>query len=180
MGREGNITAPASAPVPASLSLPFHCESARDVHALADALFSYLDDHERLAEHMSKSSWMMLGSRMTIALDAAKGRAIGSHITLMGTILGVPLSVDEVVIERQPPLRKVWQTVGVPRLLIIGHYRMGFEIRPHSSSASLRVFIDYASPTTWLGRWLGRLFGGFYARWCTESMVRDAANHFPL
>jgi hypothetical protein len=27
-------------------------------------------------------------------------------------------------------------------------------------------------------RFLGRLFGKFYAQWCTEQMVRDAVAHF--
>ena len=42
-----------------------------------------------------------------------------------GRILGLKLSLDEVVTERDPPARKVWETVGVPRLLVIGPYRMG-------------------------------------------------------
>jgi hypothetical protein len=165
--------------LPNSLSLPFHCESRREVHAPADVLFPYLDDHNQLSAHMTKSSWMMLGSRMDVDLDASEGRAVGAHIRLDGRVFGIPLSVEEVVIERQPPLRKVWQTVGSPRLLVIGNYRMGFEIRPYGSSVSLRVFIDYARPTEFPGSVLGRLLGEFYARWCTASMAQDAANHFP-
>ena len=179
MGIELNRTAAGPAHVPISLSLPFHCESLLEVHTPADVLFSYLDDHAQLAAHMSKSSWMMLGSRMAIELDASQGRAVGAHICLAGRALGIPLSVEEVVIERQPPLRKVWQTVGIPRLLVIGDYRMGFEIRPLASSVSLRVFIDYALPTKFPGSALGPLLGAFYARWCTASMAQDAANHFP-
>lgn len=30
------------------------------------------------------------------------------------------------MVERQPPWRTVWETVGTPRLLVIGGYRMGF------------------------------------------------------
>jgi hypothetical protein len=40
------------------------------------------------------------------------------------------------------------------------------------------VFIDYALPARALARWLGRTFGGAYARWCTHRMVRDAVAHF--
>jgi hypothetical protein len=179
MGIELNRTAAGPAHVPISLSLPFHCESLREVHTPADVLFSYLDDHAQLAAHMSKSFWMMLGSRMAIELDASQGHAVGAHICLAGRVLGIPLSVEEVVIERQPPLRKVWQTVRIPRLLVIGDYRMGFEIRPLASSVSLRVFIDYALPTKFPGSALGPLLGAFYARWCTASIAQDAANRFP-
>ena len=68
--------------------------------------------------------------------------------------------------------------MGAPRLLVIGPYRMGFEVTPRGSGALLRVFIDYAVPTPWPERWLGRLFGGYYAHWCTQSMVDDAVRHF--
>lgn len=156
----------------------FHAESRRDIAASAEALFSHLDDHNRLSSHMSQSSWMMVGSRMDIELDADKGMAVGSRIKLKGRVLGLPLLVDEVVTERVPPLRKVWETIGSPQLLVIGPYRMGFEIMPQGAASQLRVFIDYATPASGISRWLGRRLGGFYARWCTESMAKDAARHF--
>lgn len=165
--------------LPLLVSLPFHCESIRDVPALADLLFSYLDDHAQLAAHMSKSSWMMLGSHMAVELDASQGRAIGSHIRLNGRVLGVPLFVEEIIVERQAPRRKAWQTTGRPMLLVIGHYRMGFEITPQAASSSrLRIFIDYGLPQAPPLRWLGRVLGSAYARWCTESMADDAVRYF--
>lgn len=158
--------------------LPYHFESAVEVSAAADAVFPHLDDHSRLSAHMSNSSWMMAGSRMAIELDAAEGRAVGAIIRLRGRVLGIPLSVEEVVTERNPPVRKVWETTGTPNLLIIGRYRMGFEITPKARSSQLRVFIEYALPDGLFSRWPGRLFGHFYARWCTQRMAHDAARRF--
>ena len=43
---------------------------------------------------------MMAGSRMTLDFDPKLGREAGSKITLRGNVLGIPLTVDEVVIER--------------------------------------------------------------------------------
>ena len=158
--------------------LPFHFKSNVELNAPADAVFSHLDDHTRLSAHMTKPSWIMVGSRMTIELDAAEGRAVGAIIRLRGRVLGIPLSVTEIVTERSPPLRKVWATTGRPQLLVIGSYRMGYEIAPKGQSSQLRVFIDYALPDGPISHWLGRLFGNFYARWCTQRMVNDAATHF--
>lgn len=45
-----------------------------------------------------------------------------------------------------PPLRKKWETIGEPRLLVIRPNRMGFEFRPNGSRTALRVAIDYHSP----------------------------------
>ena len=115
---------------------------------------------------------------MQIVLDADRGRKVGSRLRLAGRVFGVQLSVEETVTERDPPRRKVWETTGSPRLLVIGHYRMGFDLSPRGSDTSLRVFIDYALPAKAPARWLGRLFGGFYARWCTQRMVDDAVRHF--
>lgn len=173
-------TTPADLTYGASQSkvLPFHSESTRIVTASADAVFSHLDDHNRLAGHMSQSSWLMARSRMTINMDALKGRSTGSHIHLQGGVLGIPIHVEEVVTEHQPPFRKAWETIGVPKLLVIGSYKMGFEITPQGALSLLRVFIDYDLPEPWLTRLLGQLLGRFYARWCTESMAKDAAAFF--
>lgn len=155
-----------------------HSETIVIVQASPKATFSFLDDHTRLAAHMSKRSWMMAGSRMSIEMDDAQGHEVGSTIRLSGRLLGLSLRVDEVVTERNPPARKVWHTTGTPRLLIIGSYRMGYSIESQAGQTRLRVFIDYALPDGYFTRWLGRLLGDFYARWCTDRMAHDAANHF--
>jgi len=121
---------------------------------------------------------MMAGGRMNIEWDEGRGQQVGSRIRLAGSVLGIHLAVDETVIERDPPRRKVWETTGVPRLLVVGSYRMGFEITSTDDAVRLRVFIEYSLPARSLSRWLGYLFGGYYAKWCTERMVDDAANFF--
>ena len=115
---------------------------------------------------------------MDIEVDERHGQQVGSRIRVAGSALGISLAVDETVIERDPPRRKVWETTGVPRLLVIGPYRMGFEITPTGDAAQLRVFIDYSLPERSLSRWLGYLFAGNYAKWCTRRMVDDAAKSF--
>ena len=86
--------------------------------------------------------------------------------------------MEEIVVERDPPRRKVWETTGAPKLLVIGQYRMGFELSAQGNGSMLRVFIEYALPERAPARWLGRLFGQYYARWCTQQMVDDAVDHF--
>lgn len=114
---------------------------------------------------------------MRLELDAAKGRKTGSKMTLRGRVLGLPLNVEEVVIEYTPPLRKVWETVGTPRLLVIGRYRMGFELEPGDHGSRLTIFIDY-DPPVGFGNRISRLLGPAYARWCTTNMADGVARHF--
>lgn len=159
-------------------SFPLHEASSALAHGSADQVFAYLDDPKALAAHMSESSMMMLGSRMSIDVDADGGHVVGSKIRMQGRMMGIPLSLEEVITERQVPGRKAWQTIGTPTLLIMAHYRMGFEVTPCGDSSMVRVFIDYSLPTTAPGSWVGRLLGGVYARWCTRQMADDAAKRF--
>jgi hypothetical protein len=117
---------------------------------------------------------------METEIDEGRGQAVGSRIRLSGRVFGVELSVEEIVVERNPPRLKVWETTGVPKLLVIGHYRMGFELSPQGNGSMLRVFIEYALPEHAPACWLGRLFGRYYARWCTQQMVDDAVDHFKV
>jgi hypothetical protein len=163
---------------PTDARWPSHAEFSGPVATGANALFAYLDDPARLSAHMGRRSWRMGGGRMDVSVDDGHGRAVGSHIVLEGRAFGLRLELDEVIVERKPPEAKSWETVGEPRLLVIGAYRMGFAIRPLGRGSMLRVFIDYASPGRGVSRWLGRIFGTAYARWCTRAMVTDAAAHF--
>jgi hypothetical protein len=160
--------------------LPYsrHYESSALVHASAEELFDYVDDYARLSAHMNQSSWMMGGGRMKTEVDHGGGRDVGSRIRMSGRVFGLPLSLEEAVTERVPPRRKVWETIGRPKLLVIGNYRMGFEIEPEGAGSTLRVFIDYELPAAPPARWLGSLFSRYYAAWCTRRMVSDAVTRF--
>lgn len=157
-----------------------HEEYGARIAASAERVFDRLDDQTRLSKHMSKRSWQMGWSKMETVLDAGLGRSVGSHIIVQGRVFGVRLSLDEVVTVREPPLRKTWETVGEPRLLVIGRYRMGFALRPDGATAELRVAIDYSLPVEGISRLLGELFGRSYAKWCTRQMVRDAQSAFDV
>jgi hypothetical protein len=148
------------------------------VEAPAERLFDALDDHARMSAHMNARSWMLGGGRMETTTDEGDGRRVGSHIRLAGRVFGVRLHVDEVVTEHDRPRRKTWQTVGEPRLLVIGPYRMGFDIEPDGPRSVLRVFIDYDLPSRGFARWIARVLGNWYARWCTRRMTEDAARRF--
>lgn len=162
------------------MNAPFqlHREAQADITATPAAVFAVLDDHRRLATHMEKPSLMMAGATMKTELDSQRGQAVGSVIRMEGVILGVSLYVEEVITHHEPPFRKTWETRGQPRLLVIGAYRMGFELIPAATGTRLRVWIDYNPPAGFAGRWLGKLLGRVYADWCVNRMARDAVDFF--
>lgn len=99
---------------------------------------------------------------------------MASRLRLAGRAFGLKLALDEAVTVYKPPTMKVWETIGIPHLLVIGGYKMGFEITPEQTSSRVRVLIDYDLPRTTIGRFLGYLLGPFYAGWCVKRMVADA------
>lgn len=176
--QRGAQPAPADSGQPRlAVRFPLHHEIRALVNAPPEAVFAYLDDFTKLSAHMETRSAMMIGSRMHISSDALGGRAIGSRVRMNGRVLGIPLRLDEIVTERDAPRRKAWETVDV-RLLVIGPYRLGFELGPSDKGSMLRVFIDYDLPPASLGRLLGRWLAPVYAGWCTKRMALDAARHF--
>jgi uncharacterized membrane protein len=156
---------------------PFHYESRAVLSTPLEDAFDYLDDFRKLSSHMESSSGMMLGSKMEISTDGAGGRAVGSHVAMRGRVCGISLTLEEVVVRREPPRRKMWETVAAD-LLVIGDYRLGFELEPTGHTCAVRVFIDYNLPSGTLTRWLGIVFARSHARWCTQKMAEDAARHF--
>ncbi|GLQ56618.1 SRPBCC family protein [Devosia nitrariae] len=155
-----------------------YAEALGRVNAPVATLFDFLDDQSNLSAHMSKPSGMMLGSTMEIYMDADRTRRVGSKFGFSGRLLGVPLAVAEVVIARDPPISKRWETMTEPRLWVIGRYEMGFRLTPERDGTRLQVDISYDLPARGLPRALGLLFGGIYAHWCTRQMVSDARAHF--
>jgi hypothetical protein len=162
-----------------SSDLPFHYETSGLLNSIANDAFNYLDDHNKLSSHMNKSSWMMMGSRMFTEFDVDCGKKVGSKINMKGKMIGIPLLVNEEITERDLPIKKTWETRGPQRLVILEQYRMGFILKPVSTSVTqLTVFIDYSIPVFGFKHILAILFAKFYAKWCTESIYKDAEVHF--
>lgn len=142
------------------------------------AAFDYLDDPHHLSAHMGKSSMMMAGSRMDIRLDDKAGKGLGAEIILEGAMMGIPLYVRETVVESIPTKKKVWETQGPQKMIVIKGYKMGFELTAKDKKSVLKVFIEYDLPSSGVGKLLGPWLGHFYAKWCVRQMAKDAAHHF--
>ena len=142
-------------------------------------LFAHLDRHSQLSAHMTRRSWMMGGGKMDITTDDGGFQRLGSRLRLAGRAFGLTLFLEEEITDYRPPQMKVWRTIGSPRLLIIGHYRMGFEITAAPTGSRLRVFLDCDLPSGVVTRLLGRLLAPMYGQWCVRNMVAEGEKKFP-
>lgn len=154
---------------------PFHRELCVRVDTSAQTLFKRLDDPLLLSQHMNQRSLMMAGGSMRTETDERRGQAVGSVIRMSGRFLGLALWLEEVVIERIAPRRKVWETRGTPRLLVIGSYCMGFELSAESPGTQVRLWIDYSLPSGPGLHALGRCLAPVYADWCLRRMLQVVA-----
>ena len=116
----------------------FHREATATLAAPVEVVFALLDDPAHIGAHMGRRSAMMAGALMRTETDTRQGQAVGSVIRMAGRVLGVNLTLEEAVIERVPPRRKVWETLGDPKLLVIGRYRMGFDQTPVANKVDLK------------------------------------------
>ena len=121
---------------------------------------------------------MMAGGSMKLESDERHGRAVGSHIRMSGSMLGMRLCLDEVVVRREPPLHKEWETVGAPHLIILSWYRMGVGLERRGADTRVTIFIDYRPAAGLAGRILSALFGRIYARWCVRQMLDGVVTGF--
>lgn len=155
-----------------------HYEETAEIHAPAQEVFLFADNHHNLSSHMNTSSGMMGGGKMITKTDDGKGQKLGSHIMMTGEAFGINVSLDEVITIHDIPTHKEWETVGKITLVIIDHYALGFTITPHKSDSQLTVYIDYNLPKSWKTKWLGFLLGDVYAKWCVRQMIHGVQEHF--
>ncbi|HLE49454.1 MAG TPA: SRPBCC family protein [Patescibacteria group bacterium] len=155
-----------------------HYEESVLVSATPDEIFNFADNHKNFSAHMNKSSWMMGGGSMETEMDEGKGQKLGSHIKLHGKVFGFNLFLDEAITKYSPPNHKEWKTVGNINLLVVDHYKLGFEIKPEKENSLLKVYIDYNLPKPFFTKLLGLLLGSIYAKWCVKQMIKGVDEHF--
>ena len=153
---------------------PRHVERSVQVRAAAESVFTLLDSHENISAHMNRPTWAMLGGTMTSSVDELAGKEVGSVIEIEGQVLGISISLAEKIVQRVPPRCKSWETIGTPRLIVMGGYRLGFEIQGAGEGCRVTVSISYELPHSQPEKVLGFLFGPAYARWCVSRIIEAA------
>lgn len=73
----------------------------------------------------------------------------------------------------KPMHARPYRTLGIMAFLsFVSMYALMYA--PKGEGCSLVVHIDYAHPESLPERWLGRLLGAAYARWCVRRMTTEA------
>jgi hypothetical protein len=123
---------------------------------------------------MSRPSLAMLGSALHTEQLSPNPTGPGATYRSHGRVLGLRVDFTARVTRWLPDTEKVWQTIGDPRLIVLGSFEMQLTIKPEAGGSRLVTGIDYTLPKSRAGRLLGRLLSRPYSRWCLHRICRDA------
>ena len=145
-----------------------------EIRAPVDVVFRHVDDIRNTGMHMTDSSMPMMGGGLALEALPPIASGVGATYRMHGKVMGMTIDFTETVTEWVRNRKRVWKTVGEPKLVIMGGYEMSFVIEPAPSGSTLTFGITYDLPASLFGRILGWLVGSWYARWCLRNMCRDA------
>ena len=152
-------------------SKPWHFEQAIDIKARPQDVFAFVDDIHHTGWHMEKSSMPMMGGKMEVEILSKNRTGLGAAYRWTGRVLGMPIDFSETVVKYAKDKERVWRTIGEPKIIIIGHYEMGFKLTTIQRSTRLTIYISYELPKPLFGKFLGWLLSGWYSKWCLKKYV---------
>lgn len=143
-------------------------------NAPADKVFSYLDDLGVTGMHMTKSSGMMIGSKLDLEFLTKQHTGIGSKYQWTGSMMGMKMDFTVEVTKWVEGVEKVWETVGEAKMIIYSWYRMHLLVYPKGNTTQAELSIIYEKPKGWFAKIISFLFADWYCYWCLKNMLHDS------
>ena len=137
-------------------------------------VFRSIDDLGVTGIHMTKSSMMMMGSKLHLSYLTEHKTGLGSRYRWTGAMMGVSMDFTVEVTKWIEGKQKVWETIGPTKLIIYSWYRMNLIVRSIESGAEAELSISYEKPQGFINNVLSFLFANWYCRWCLKQMLGDA------
>ena len=144
------------------------------ISALPVTVFDTLDDLGVTGMHMTKSSPMMMGSKLKLEFLTDLHKGPGSKYRWTGSMLGIKLDFTVEVTKWIKGVEKTWETIGEAKMIIFSWYRMNLLLKEVADGSEAALSITYEKPKSWFGKILSFFFAGWYCNWCIKNMLRDA------
>ena len=93
------------------------------IHSPPEKIFAYMDQVGNTGMHMMKNSGMMMGSKLNLQQVSENALGINSKYRRTGSILGYPMDFIVVTTKWIEGKEKVWETVGIARMMILRWYQ---------------------------------------------------------
>jgi predicted ATPase len=143
-------------------------------NAPADRVFSYLDDLGVTGMHMTKTSGMMMGSKLQVEYLSTNHTGLGSKYRWTGAMLGMKMDFTVEVTKWVEGTEKVWETIGEAKMIIYSWYRMHLLVYPNGNTTQAELSITYKRPKGWFSKIVSSLVADWYCNWCLKNMLNDS------
>ena len=143
------------------------------IHSTPEKVFQQMDDFSKTGMHMSKSSMMMMGSKLKLEQLSPNPTGIGASYRWYGKMMGMTMDFSETVTKWEQNKLKEWEIVGDAKIIIMSWYRMWFEISPSENGTNAKISISYLPPKEWYYKILSFFFAKWYCNWCLNNMLND-------
>ena len=141
--------------------------------APAEKVFRYLDDLGVTGIHMTKSSAMMMGSKLHLEYLTANHTGLGSKYSWTGTMMAMKMDFTVEVTKWVEGVEKVWETIGEAKLIIYSWYRIHLLVYPSGNITQVELSVSYEKPMEWFAKIVSLPFADWYCNWCLKRMMAD-------
>jgi hypothetical protein len=144
-------------------------------NASPEDVFDCLDDLGVTGMHMTQSSMPMMGGKMDLKFLSPNKTGPQTKYRWTGKVLWWKLDFTVEVMKWERGKEKVWETIGVAKLVIYSWFRMNLDVWQVSDGSMAQLSISYEKPKGIFNQVLCFLLGDWYCKWCIKNMLRDTA-----
>lgn len=137
------------------------------------AVFDRIDDLGITGMHMTKSSMMMMGTKLNLQYLTENRRGPGTKYRWTGNMMGMVMDFTVEVTQWIAGKEKTWETIGPAKLIIYSWYRMHLSISKEGNQTLADLSITYEKPKGLFYKILSFFFAAWYGRWCLKNMLND-------
>lgn len=145
-------------------------------NGIPSKVFKTIDDLGVTGMHMTKSSMMMMGSKLHLTFLTIHHTGLGSRYRWTGKMMGLNMDFTVEVTKWIDGKEKVWETIGPTKLIIYSWYKMKLALSCESNETTAVLSISYERPHGLFNKIISFLFANIYCRWCLKQMLGDAKN----
>jgi hypothetical protein len=149
----------------------------RTYNATPEEVFKTIDNLGVTGMHMTKSSMMMMGSKLHLEFLTQNQTGLGSRYRWTGYMMGLRMDFTVEVTRWVEGKEKVWETSGDAQLIIYSWYRMELRVIQSGSGTKAELSIAYEKPKGFFKRIISFLLADLYCRWCLQKMLDDAGKN---
>jgi hypothetical protein len=146
----------------------------KSYHAPISEVFQKLDDLGVTGTHMTRSSMMMMGNKLSLTYLSSNRTGFNSSYRWQGKMMGMPMDFTILVTKWIKDEEKVWETIGNAKLIIYSWYRMSLSVCAMEDWTVAELSITYKRPSGFFSKILSFLFADLYCIWCLNKMLNAA------